>query len=491
MMCMCLGTMLTLLYQSRLHNSDKIRDICDGVFSSYDLKISDFPDASLPGHLKSGHDAVPRKLYEAARDSDMEETIDAIDRYLIKLINPDKRAALVRAIKRVLADDPCSNETPIFITPGYEKGDILKAQAFDLSALLANVLTYSITVVKNEECKVHIKSIPKDFIDQLIKADDPVVFPPRNVDQDTFSPIKRSIKDSRFNKVFTKAIEANLPVDGCPSCVSMYYLIPQNCKFRYRDLKEFVVNNIGNYVFSRNKAKAIVDRAKNESAVGSQAMLKFYTQYGQSAETVLGEILLYIFLEQVLDAPKVMTSMEIDNSHWNTVSKSRGVHLLTAEKSGRPYHQLVFGASDVKGNISIAIDKVFSSIAEIESNYDNEMRMVEGAAQWVLYNQEQISFLLDLLKPVRGRSYSSDMSFGAFIGYTVKLDQPVTDSDKHREAIRLKLIEDIKAIVPYVQKKIEQYNLQGHSFYFYVFPFNDADNDKSSIIEELLSGGDV
>jgi hypothetical protein len=81
--------MLTLLYQSRLHNSDKIRDICDGVFSSYDLKISDFPDASLPGHLKSGHDAVPKKLYEAARDSDMEETIDAIDRYLIKLINPD------------------------------------------------------------------------------------------------------------------------------------------------------------------------------------------------------------------------------------------------------------------------------------------------------------------------------------------------------------------------------------------------------------------
>lgn len=104
-------------------------------------------------------------------------------------------------------------------------------------------------------------------------------------------------------------------------------------------------------------------------------MLKFGQKYGSNAETVLGEILLYIFLEQELDAPKIMSKIELDEYNRDTVSKSGGVHLLSFNRSGQPVHQLVFGASDIIGNLSAAVDRAFGKIAKIEANGDEELRM--------------------------------------------------------------------------------------------------------------------
>lgn len=489
MKVMCLGTMVTLLYQSRKRKADTVRNICDGIFSAYGLEINDFKDKTMPGHIKSGHDTVPGDLVKAARSSKMEETVDGIENYLIDWIHGDKKRALVRAIKKVLKEDPCGEQTPIYTSPDFEKCKILSMNTFDLAALLANVLTYSILEVDNRACAGAIQEIEDNFIDSLMNADDPVYFEQKNIEQDSFSPIKRTIKDPRFDRVFSKVSESQITTVGNTSFINTYYIIPQNRKFRFDGLREFIINNIGGFVFSRAAAKRIYDRTKSEVAVGSQAMLKFVSQYRQSTETVLGEILLYILLEQTLDAPKIMSSMEMDHFQWN--SSSRGVHLLTAEKSGRPVHQLIFGASDVSGNIKAAVDQVFISISKIENRYDKEMHMVEGAAQWVSYSQEELKFLIELIKPTRGRSFASDMSFGAFIGYTVKLDHEETDSEKHKEAIRMKLIADINTIQSYLEEKIREYCLEGHSFYFYFFPFNDADAERISIIQELLSGGDI
>ena len=36
-------------------------------------------------------------------------------------------------------------------------------------------------------------------------------------------------------------------------------------------------------------------------------------------------------------------------------------------------------------------------------------------------------YMVELMSPQRGGTYKSDMAFGAFLGYTVKLDKPETD----------------------------------------------------------------
>jgi len=45
---------------------------------------------------------------------------------------------------------------------------------------------------------------------------------------------------------------------------------------------------------------------------------------------------------------------------------------------------------------------------------------------------------------------------------------------------------DIKQHASYIASKINSLNLNTHSFYFYIVPFNDAEEDKRKIMEDLL-----
>ena len=48
---------------------------------------------------------------------------------------------------------------------------------------------------------------------------------------------------------------------------------------------------------------------------------------------------------------------------------------------------------------------------------------------------------------------------------------------------------DIKEHAGYIAKKISAAGLTGHSFYVYVVPFNDAEQEKTQIMDAVLRGG--
>lgn len=70
----------------------------------------------------------------------------------------------------------------------------------------------------------------------------------------------------------------------------------------------------------------------------------------------LGELLLYSFLEEKLKAPKLMSRVELSTDAKQYASSCDGIHLLTSGVSGMPYHQVVFGASSIVGDLTYAID---------------------------------------------------------------------------------------------------------------------------------------
>ena len=125
----------------------------------------------------------------------------------------------------------------------------------------------------------------------------------------------------------------------------------------------------------------------------------------------------------------------------------------------------MFGASDIVGDLQIAIDRAFDKIIAVENNHDSELQMVDNTTQWTIYDPDATDYMVKLMTPQRNGTYKPDMAFGAFLGYTIKRDQSETDSQKYRVA--------------------------GYSFYFYLLPFNDAANERISIIQELLSGGGI
>lgn len=483
--------MITLIYQSRRRSTDKIKDICAGIFAAYGLDINSY-NTGLPSHLKSGHDSVPKDLEDAARTLSIDVIDEGFDKYVVPLIHNEKHEALVRAIRDVLRDDTSIlDSTIVGISAGFEKVNILRHNSYDESALLANAVTYGILSTENNKMTKSIKEINSGYVDSFISSTEEIYFINQIAEQDDIIPLKRTLKDPMFDHVFKKATDVTIAGMSNPTRACVFYIDPTNCKFRFRDMKEFIVNNIGNYVFSRAEKKRLIDRTKNEAAVGAQAMLKFIQKYGANAETVLGEIMLYTFLEQELDAPKIMSRIELDTYHRNTVSKADGVHLLSLNLTGQPFHQLVFGAADINGKLEDAVDRAFDKISDIEAGYDDEMSMVEGTTQWTIYDPDATNFMVNLMKPQKGGSYKADMAFGAFLGYTIQLDNPEYDSQKYRTAVQEQLKKDIGAVQPRIIDLISKKGLNGHSLYFYVFPFNDAPNEKSSIIQEMLTGGVV
>lgn len=487
----CLGTIITLIYQSRTRSADTIKSVCCGIFASYGLDIT-YYNKELPSHLKSGHDPAPVELISSARSANINETAKKIEDHLIPLIHQDKHERLLLAIKEILREDSSiAGTTIVGVTPGFEKDSILSQNSFYEAMTLANIITYAITQTENDKCKAAIHEIGKDYVDGFANSKDKVFFLLPQVDNDQVSPLKRTLKDPMFNRLFLKATDMTISALANPTKASVFYLDPSNCKFRFDGLKDFIINNIGSYVFSRAKIKWIYDRTKNLAAVGANAMLKFMKTYGTKVETVLGEILLYTFMEQELDAPKIMSKIEIDESNRNIVSKSDGVHLLSINKSGQPFHQLVFGASDIVGDLQIAIDRAFDKIIAVENNYDSELLMIDNTIQLNIYDPDATKYMVELMTPQRNGSYKPDMAFGAFLGYTIKLDQPETDSQKYRVAVQDQLKRDIAKVQPYIVKKIQDNGLVGYSFYFYILPFNDAPYEKTSIIKELLAGGGI
>lgn len=485
----CLGTMITLLYQSRMRSADKIKTVCEGIFAAFGLNVDNF-NKELPSHLKSGHDPTPSDLINAARNLSIEDIDKGFEEHVLPLIHNQKHEAVFRAIKDILREDTTIlGTTVVGKMAGFEKNNILNYESFDESALLANVVTYAIISTENDKFGANIREIGKGYVDGFVGTGEKIFFISPLVDQDIVSPLKRTLKDPMFDRIFKKATDTMISGMSNPSKACVFYIDPNNCKFRFRDLKDFIINNIGSYVFSRAQIKRIIEMSNNNAAVGSRAMLKFIQKYGADAENVLGEILLFIFMEQELGAPKIMSKIELDEHSNGIVSKSDGIHLLSLGCSGQPFHQLVFGASDIVGGLSAAVDRAFDKIIKIEAHGDDELRMVESTTQWTIYDPDATQYMVELMRPQKGGTHKVDMAFGAFLGYTIQLDRPEMDSQKYKTAVKEQLIKDIAAVQPHITDLIVQNGLSGYSFYFYVLPFNDAPNEKVSIVNELLTGG--
>ena len=93
----------------------------------------------------------------------------------------------------------------------------------------------------------------------------------------------------------------------------------------------------------------------------------------------------------------------------------------------------------------------------------------------------------DILVPNPSKTNRYNTSYGVFLGYTLGLgkDYPVHE---YEELAEQKMQADIKCYVPYILQKIQDCGLGMHSFYIYVLPFNDAEEEKKSIMEAVREG---
>lgn len=262
-------------------------------------------------------------------------------------------------------------------------------------------------------------------------------------------------------------------------------------KLTTENLQEYIRRNLARYVFSRAQMENFRVNDDLDTAVSEamRVMAENGDSLAEGSGNMLDEVLVYAFLEEKLKAPKLMSRVELYTELAKFRSECKGIHLLSpTELPSNTKFQMVFGASNIVDDIKIAIDRAFDTITKISAHESREILMVQKTVLDQFFDQSEVDLLTEILIPQPGKPESYDTAYGIFLGYQLGLN-PAGRGDGFEALAEQKMRLDIKEHANYIAEKIAAAGLTEHSFYVYIIPFNDAEQEKMQIMDAVLRGG--
>lgn len=210
--------------------------------------------------------------------------------------------------------------------------------------------------------------------------------------------LSKTLTHGDFDSVFQEVQQPETVSWTTEGELRLFHLVIRNNKINVEDLKAYLYMSMGDYVFSRAKLEKF-SQAGNRDAVVSQALRVIKKNGGADVQGTggeLGEVLNYTFMEEKLHAPKLMSRVEIstDGKQYDSIADS--IHLLTSGVSGRPYHQVVFGSSNIVGDLGYAIDGAFEKICRIEQHEVQEIHMANQLIFERMATDEEAALVKDI-----------------------------------------------------------------------------------------------
>lgn len=252
---LCFETIMTILYQARSHKVTN-KSICNALFSCFGKTVESY-DSSTPGHLKSGKINVPPDVIDAARKTNADELDAAVQKNIIPLIKLSQQEAIVRSLKDIIRNDSSiMDNTVIGYCSGYEKQSILGGQVFCISSLLASVIYYACIEVKNSDCAEAIKSITGEYVKEF-EDGEPIYF--EGSDAKPKPKLTYTLQDPSFDKVFVKVKSWLINLLSGVTEIEIYKVSDvTNRQLRFNRMREYLIDHIGEYVFSRANVSEII-----------------------------------------------------------------------------------------------------------------------------------------------------------------------------------------------------------------------------------------
>ena len=138
--------------------------------------------------------------------------------------------------------------------------------------------------------------------------------------------LRQNVTDNFLN-LFTKTME-NVSLER-NNRLNVFVLKVANNRFDYGTLTEQLENALITYALSRHTVEDLVQQRKfgNLSSLAREKLRKAEQNTGE-----LGELLLYCLLESHLNAPKLLTKLELKTSANDYVKGADGVHLLQLDE---------------------------------------------------------------------------------------------------------------------------------------------------------------
>jgi len=429
----------------------------------------------------------------------------------------NKGLKLATSIINLIKEDSdlIGDKTFIYQGRSISASDLVSLDSYDLPALILAVWFYIVTQIKDNTIGSETVSngylttlwnathfVKVDGLEEIEEYDDstavldyddePIAIPVKIKDlsfeelMEYEEIISSTFKGSSFNSVFTEIThDQKIDIDY-PTQLHLYRLNARNGQFDMDALKSMLYRNVGSYVYSRAKIDNMTKAGYAGYVEGQAARIlkRLSIQRIDFSDNALSEMLIYAFLEESLNAPKLMSRVEIDTELTHYKSESDGVHLLTIDDKAEPMYQFVFGTSKINNDFTSAIDDAFAKIINVEANKENEIHMVNNAVFDRFFDEAQINKLKDIILPAPGKTEIPDTAYGVFLGYSIDIPPSPDFSTK----VNQKMDDDLKANIQHIIDIIKENHLENHSFYFYVLPLNNAEVDKKDIFEKIVEG---
>ena len=272
---------------------------------------------------------------------------------------------------------------------------------------------------------------------------------------------------------------------------NLYALKINANEFNYQYLQDKLVDPMIDYALSRETKKQYAGKSGTLSKKAREKFREFEKNDGE-----LGELLLFCFLEAQLNAPKILSKLELKTSTKLYVNGADGVHFLKL-KDGN--YQLIFGESKMYKSIEKAFDRALQSIYEFKneinrsgeskSGINYEKSLISDNLEKESFSEEEKQFLSSLIYPTENCSFYVDDAFGIFIGFeiTISEEEKEMPNADFRNLIYERIKEEVKECLGTITKNIKNYGLQGHNFYIYVVPFTEIDETRKDILKGVIS----
>ena len=458
-MALNFGTFASAIKPPTLNNEDFVRLLFTSVSPSFHYSL----DATNCSRYMSCKREIPQGVKTDAVNYDATAHIAYFSASIIPALDHSLDNQQISSLGTIIKNDPAISVA--------DKQSFLALARLDAFPQFLSVLFLYAVKQPNEETTASTFEAGEDF---------------------AHTPFAQSINPRDFERVFTEVPHTEVPALTNLKCIRTYHLGLSSNQVKFDDMLNFLYRNIGRYVFSRLELENFRINDELETVV-AQALTRIKMAGLSAVELAdgLGDMILYAFLEFVLKAPKLYNKIELIDTAGGGVIGQGGVHLLPLNDAGSSF-QLVVGKSNIVGNLQSAIDNAFAAIASATTSAaeKKEYRMLDSTILNKSFDPATAEYIKSIVLPQKRKAgITVDDAFGVFLGYSLGLDASGLTNDEYRVATKQKMADDIKSNLPYIQSKITAAGLEGRSFYIYLLPFNNADDEKLQIMQGLLDGG--
>lgn len=289
--------------------------------------------------------------------------------------------------------------------------------------------------------------------------------------------------------IFNKVSEEEFDVIN-KNYIRMFMLNTENKLFNYDELYDYILPNVAKYVFSRKKFSEIENNPSKQMTIILEALSHLRpvnSEADKGAGGELGEILLYLFLEQDLQAPKLFSKVELKTSAKDYVKGSDGIHFkFRINGEGKKILQLVIGEAKIKNDLKDGIMEAFESINRYLSENIQDRNLLDTHLMEQLVDKDEADLIKEYITSIPRKK--KETVFGIFIGYSIEYQGTAATNDEYDRRVIEENIKQILAVKNHIIDAINNYHVSNYEFNFYFLPFHNAARDRKVIMKSLTSG---